>query len=407
MDYGTFFFTNIAYVTVYTVCIGALAWHNRQVKGMLWFTGAQVVGLIKLILQGLEGKIPTIVTAMVINELYVTSFAMQWVGLHWFVVRKPFKHRAFWTAMAITLAVYTFSYFARIPYSSDFLIPAFLGLFGISMWTLWKYGKGQFAVVSRTAALVLCGQLCVYIYRAVLGGLLYSRPWSAVVAHNEPQWLYSLAAAAFLSTFMAMCVLWFLVTELQWELAEWARTDPLTGALNRRSMEQAALRETARSQRYGNPLSMIMLDIDKFKHLNDTRGHAAGDCALQALVRRLKGMLRQQDALARMGGEEFAILLPDTAGPAALSLAERVRQAVADLEIPFEGGPVTMTICAGVAQLNPTNDWEEMMKRADAAMYAAKRRGRNRVSSRPELEDAPVEKCVPTDLDGLKLLHTA
>ena len=91
---------------------------------------------------------------------------------------------------------------------------------------------------------------------------------------------------AFLATCTVMCVLWFLVTELSKELAEQARTDPLTGALNRRAMEDSALRETTRSIRYGHLPCMIVLDIDEFKHLNDTRGHAAGDAALQALVNR-------------------------------------------------------------------------------------------------------------------------
>jgi diguanylate cyclase (GGDEF)-like protein len=113
-------------------------------------------------------------------------------------------------------------------------------------------------------------------------------------------------------------------------------------------------------------------------------------------------MLRQQDSLARTGGEEFAILLPDTTCEAALTIAERVRQVVADLEVCFEADPIRMTICAGVAQFNPACNWEEMMRRADGAMYAAKRRGRNRVSARPDPEEPAVEKHVA----DLKLLPT-
>jgi len=101
-------------------------------------------------------------------------------------------------------------------------------------------------------------------------------------------------------------------------------------------------------------------------------------------VHRLHCLLRQQDSLARMGGEEFAILLPDTTGDAALITAERVRRMVEELEVPFETGPVRMTVCAGVAQLDLACGWEEMMRRADAAMYEAKRRGRNLVSARTE-----------------------
>jgi diguanylate cyclase (GGDEF)-like protein len=181
---------------------------------------------------------------------------------------------------------------------------------------------------------------------------------------------------------MVMCEIWFLVTELEREMAEQARTDPLTGALNRRAMEEAALRETSRSIRHGHRLCMIMLDIDHFKLLNDTRGHAAGDYALQALVRTVKTMLRKQDLLARTGGEEFTILLPDTPVDAGLVAAERVRQAVEALDVPFEEASIKFTVSAGVAQLDPSQGgWENMMRRADSAMYEAKELGRNAVAA--------------------------
>jgi diguanylate cyclase (GGDEF)-like protein len=194
--------------------------------------------------------------------------------------------------------------------------------------------------------------------------------------------MYSLAAMAFLATFMVMCDLWFLVTELQRELAEQARTDPLTGAMNRRAMEEAAMRETSRSMRYGVPLCTIIIDIDHFKNLNDARGHAAGDRALQALVGQVKTMLRGQDSFARIGGEEFAILLPNTSAASGILIAERIRQAIEALEILFETGPVKFTVSAGVAQLDSGNGgWEAMMRSADEALYEAKDHGRNSVAA--------------------------
>jgi diguanylate cyclase (GGDEF)-like protein len=382
MDYGTFFFTNIASVTVFTVCMSLLAWHNRRVQGLRWFAAGLIVGWVKLILQGLEGKVSAVLTGMTANELYLVSIAMQWIGLRWFVVRKPFLHRRLWIPIGLVLAAYTFTFLAKIPYTGNVINLPFVALCGFSAWTLWRHGSGPFSVVSRVGAAILCGQMSVAAYRAILTNLRYMRPWETVIAHNDPRWLYSLAGMAFLATFMVMCDLWFLVTELQWELAVQARTDPLTGALNRRAMEEAARRETARSLRYGNVLSMMMIDIDNFKHLNDTRGHAAGDRALQALVSKVRTLLRQQDLLARTGGEEFAILLPDTTAPAALAIAERVRQAVEEFDIAFETGSLRLTVCAGVAQFDPAEGWEEMMRQADAAMYEAKNRGRNLVSAR-------------------------
>jgi diguanylate cyclase (GGDEF)-like protein len=183
---------------------------------------------------------------------------------------------------------------------------------------------------------------------------------------------------AFLATFMVMCNLWFMVTELERELADQACTDPLTKALNRRAMEDAAERETARCIRHDHPLCMIVIDIDNFKQLNDTRGHAAGDRALQALVCRAKSTLRNQDLLARTGGEEFAILLPDTP----IAAAQRVRQAIESLEVPFDSGPIRLTVSAGVAQFDSDcGGWEGLMQRADAAMYEAKKHGRNSVAA--------------------------
>ncbi|MGO8758805.1 MAG: GGDEF domain-containing protein [Terracidiphilus sp.] len=381
MDYDTFFITNIVIVTVFAGSISLLAYHNRHVVGMRWFALAQVVGLAKLVLQALEGKIPAFLGSLMVSELYLVSIMMQWLGLRWFVVRKPARSRWAWIALGIVLAAYTGAFAVRIPYIANVINVPFVAVCGISAWMLWKYAQGPYTAVSRVTSGVAALQMAVAAFRAVLTNLRYIHPRLTVNAHTDPSWVYSLTAAAFLAACMAMCEMWFLVTELQRELEEQACTDPLTGAMNRRAMQETALRETARSARQGHALSMIVVDIDNFKHLNDTRGHAAGDRALQMLVCRMRSMLRQQDSLARTGGEEFAILLPDTAEPAALKIAERLRQAVEDLEEPFETGPIRMTVCAGVAQLDASGDWEAMMRRADQAMYGAKERGRNRVAA--------------------------
>ena len=381
MDYGTYFFANIATVTVFTVCLSLLAWYNRRVTGIAWFAGGLIVGLVKLILQCLEGKVPIVLSSMLANELYIISFMLQLMGLRWFVERKPMRNRWPWITVGMVLVIYTAMFFLRIPYGGNLTNISFVVVCGASVWILLKHGRGPFKAVSRVAAVILCAKMCVAAYRAVLTNIIYARPWETVNAHADPRWLYTLAAMAFLATFMVMCDLWFLVTELQKELAEQARTDPLTGAMNRRAMEEAALRETARSIRHGIPLCAIIIDIDQFKHLNDARGHAAGDRALQALVNQVKTMLRGEDSIARTGGEEFAILLPNTPMSAGILTAERVRQAIEALEIPFDTEPIQFTVSAGVAQLDSERgDWEDMMRRADAAMYEAKKHGRNSVA---------------------------
>lgn len=378
MDYGTFFFTNIVSVTVFAICVGGLAWHNRNVTGMKWFAGSLVLVLAKLILQGIEGTAPPVLSGMLANELYLISFVLQMMGLRWFVLRQPTP--PWWLfALAPALAIYTTMFLGKVPYSGNVMnIPA-VAVCVATTWMLFRYGH---LPVSRVSAMLMAAETVVVAYRAVLTNLRYIRPWETIDAHRDPRWLYSLAAMAFLTTCMVMCYLWYLVTELSRVLARQARTDPLTGALNRRAMEESALRETARSIRHGRPLCMIVLDIDNFKRINDARGHAAGDCALQALVREVNAMLRTNDLLARTGGEEFTVLMPDTPASAGIVAAERLRQAVEVLEVLFQGEPIRFTVSAGVAQLDSSHGgWEGMMQRADAAMYQAKAHGRNAVQS--------------------------
>jgi diguanylate cyclase (GGDEF)-like protein len=348
------------------------------------------------VLQGLEGKVPPVLGSMVPNELYLISSLLQLIGLHWFVVRKPFRHRWPFVVIGLALAVYTCMFLAKIPYSGNVINLPNVAVCTASSWLLLKHGR---AAVSRVTAVILATQAAGMAYRAWLTNIRYIRPWETVHAQTDPRWLYSLALLAFLATCLVMCDLWFLVTELGRVLAEQARTDSLTGALNRRAMEEIALRETSRSIRHGHPLCMIVIDVDHFKHLNDTRGHAAGDCALQALVHQVKTMLRRNDQIARTGGEEFSVLLPDTTASAGILAAERVRQAIASLDLVFENEPLRFTVSAGVAQFDSgQGSWENMMRRADSAMYEAKEHGRNFVWPSVENHEAnPAEAAsLPT-----------
>ncbi|WP_173977706.1 diguanylate cyclase [Magnetospirillum sp. UT-4] len=164
------------------------------------------------------------------------------------------------------------------------------------------------------------------------------------------------------------------------ELRRLATTDPLTGAFNRRHFMAAANAELERAGRYGGEVSILMLDIDHFKAINDRFGHAAGDAALKALVAGCRDWLRDVDVLGRMGGEEFAILLPETAMEAAREVAERLRQRIAELRVASGADTVAFTSSLGVAgaRLGETGV-EAVLARADEALYRAKSGGRNRV----------------------------
>jgi diguanylate cyclase (GGDEF)-like protein len=157
--------------------------------------------------------------------------------------------------------------------------------------------------------------------------------------------------------------------------------DGLTGVHNKRFLLEFLEREVAGAARRAAALSLIMVDIDHFKKINDTHGHLTGDAALKELCRRLRPRIRAADLFARYGGEEFAVVLPDTPLAGAIQFAEELRALVADE--PFSDGDIRMpcTISLGVAQLDPAQPArpEELIKRADENLYAAKRGGRNRV----------------------------
>ncbi|MYN44263.1 diguanylate cyclase [Pseudoduganella sp. FT93W] len=162
-------------------------------------------------------------------------------------------------------------------------------------------------------------------------------------------------------------------------LSELVREDQLTGSLNRRGLDDVFERETARSDRRGTPLCIAILDLDDFKKLNDTYGHIAGDGALKHLVKIVKDTLRSMDVIARFGGEEFLILMPETTVEAATSTMTRLQRELTKHFFLHDNEKVLITFSAGVALRRPNEDQTELVKRADKAMYTAKQTGKNRV----------------------------
>jgi diguanylate cyclase (GGDEF)-like protein len=159
-----------------------------------------------------------------------------------------------------------------------------------------------------------------------------------------------------------------------------AHTDMLTGLANRRHFFEVADAEVSRARRYDTPLSVLMLDIDHFKEVNDTHGHRAGDRVLQQVASTCLEVLRTVDVVGRVGGEEFAVLLPETGREGAIDVAERLREAVARAQVEREQGvPLRVTISIGVSARAGNVNLDTLMSQADAALYDAKHAGRNRV----------------------------
>ena len=156
-----------------------------------------------------------------------------------------------------------------------------------------------------------------------------------------------------------------------------AHKDPLTGVNNRATLDETLVRETRLARRYERPLSIIVLDIDHFKVVNDTLGHAAGDCVIRATAERTASCIRSTDMLFRYGGEEFVILLSNTNSKGASYLAGRIRKAIERTQTHCNGTPAKVTVSLGVATLLSEENENDFFTRADSALYRAKNEGRN------------------------------
>lgn len=156
-------------------------------------------------------------------------------------------------------------------------------------------------------------------------------------------------------------------------------TDDLTHAFNRRYLELYSVKLLANSARYGQPLSFLLCDIDHFKQINDTHGHNAGDLVLRKLTQIIRKTIREADVFVRLGGEEFALFLPNTSMQEALTSAERIRKAVQSAKVETNGNVIPITISLGAVQYSG-DTLEELIGKADKALYRAKANGRNQVA---------------------------
>ena len=243
--------------------------------------------------------------------------------------------------------------------------------------------------------------------RQMLGVLVYSLvafgvASGVVAARDEPDYPTVVAAAYVGMVVVVLLSSTFLTTRVQStrehlrrqkaelaqaleQIRQLATHDDLTGLLNRRAMLDRMQLEQHRSLRSGSPLLIAQLDIDHFKAVNDTHGHAAGDLVLQRFADTVRRNVRDTDVLARWGGEEFVLLLCDTPAADAVALMERLRQAVQAMQVPVaQGGqPITVTVSIGLARHTPADPLAGTLERADRALYAAKAGGRNRVVPAP------------------------
>ncbi|MDG4867628.1 sensor domain-containing diguanylate cyclase [Guyparkeria sp. 1SP6A2] len=244
-------------------------------------------------------------------------------------------------------------------------------------------------IVSVRAGLVAARYFLLAAVAAMVGAALTALSVWGVIPFTL--WTYRAVDVGMLldATLLALALTYqFRLGQTQRDQAEQlARLDPLTGVNNRRAFYALSAPVWSRAVEAGRPLAVILIDIDRFKLINDEFGHAAGDAALQAVAGRVGHMVRKEDVVARWGGEEFIVLLPDTAGDEAYDLAERLRARLADAPVTVNGHQISVTASFGVAARHADeSNLETLIGRADRRLYRAKDEGRNRTVAWPSIE---------------------
>ena len=356
-----------------------------------WAVGGLLFGmgyLLGFLLLSMRIDIPGWLATGIANNLIGLGQIMVFLGVQRFLGRPVW----YWTTLLPVAAFLLLLHPVTRSFPTPFLIDtAILSLASLGAgWLLWQDRKPGLVIVQRATASLLFLMGLFLISR--MAYMLTTRSVSGSFDQHVLQILAFLAAMVFgfLLT-MGLVLMIFRAKEIR--LREVARRDALTGLRNRYALGEISRRELNMSARYNGALSLIAIDLDHFKRINDQHGHAGGDRVLEQLAEHLTEEFRESDLLFRTGGEEFLILLPFTSLDDAMRAAERVRQRLAGSELAGPAGQtIRITASVGVAEVDATReDWDEALLRVDQALYRAKERGRNRVEAAPFSEPGSTE----------------
>lgn len=355
-----------------------LLWRTHPaMPGLGHWAVASMLGTVALLMIAMRDVVPERLTLSLAQLLIAAGFILKWEGFRLFVGRPPLSQQTLTILIMFAIGLIV---------ASDVLQSLTLRASSNALW--------------------------ISLLSAVIAWELLSAARPGEIAMRVSGWLYAISAALFLVRGIAVAtngtivdpwnpdglaalpLFWWLCftmgatlgmvlmasERLQRELDHQASHDPLTGALNRRALSMLAEKEVARSRRNGQPLSVLMMDLDHFKAINDHLGHRGGDEILCRFVSASHRVLRTEDVFCRFGGEEFLALLPGIASEQALAIAERIRNAYrSEIEdITALSPPFDFTVSIGISQFQPEEEIEDVIRRADIALYQAKANGRNR-----------------------------
>jgi diguanylate cyclase (GGDEF)-like protein len=364
-------------------CLLLLSWlqHPRQLALGVWGSGFLTASVAATLVVVGRGVIPNFWSIIVGNALFAVAYGIIWSGARAFEGKSVSIAKALLGVPVWLLACSIGPVFARPELRASVMAAIGICYTSLAVLELWR-GRGD-AAWRYPIMVLLLGHAAAIPIRIPIAGA-----WK----HPDPADVDLVTFMIFEGAFVSICGAYLLGGIVKDRIALSFRraslTDPLTGITNRRGFFEIGERLLARAS-YGNePVALVMFDLDRFKSVNDQFGHATGDEVLIAFCRLASAQLRPNDLFARIGGEEFVALLPNTTARDAIWLAERVRLTIEVASHTVATRTIRMTVSAGVASLNETTTaLEVFLRAADDALFRAKEAGRNRVELSASLSD--------------------
>jgi len=332
------------------------------------------LGAVAIALLALRGHIPDFWSILVANTFLASAYGVMWKGVRTFEGRPAPPTFVFGGALVWLLACMIPPFYAVVTARAALVMAIGMTYSLLAVGEFWR-GRNE-GLISRWPIMIV---LTVHAMTLPL-----RVPLASSLGGVSPVNVELLLFVMFETLLFVMCAAYLFGSISKERLAllykKSALIDPLTGVPNRRAFVKQAARVIGRSRISGRPVALLLFDLDRFKNVNDEYGHAAGDEALVAFCRVATTQLRPTDLFARLGGEEFGCLLPDTPRPDGMAVAERVRIAFESTLHDVEGVPFSVTVSVGMAVSDSLNtDLPSLLVTADRALYRAKQQGRNRV----------------------------
>ncbi|HXS11610.1 MAG TPA: GGDEF domain-containing protein [Acidobacteriaceae bacterium] len=371
VDVHSFALPGFVSQATFALTLALLAWSDARTRGTRWLAAACALQLLTMISRAIM-PVPLRVSENLSACLLVLVFFLIYMGMRWFVLRVRLRTMngplALSAAMTTILSVGVMHPGAELAAAR---VAALIVLISTIVMLLRPRIK-SLADAARVMAVLMGFVGATVAFQLVLSGGVFSHDRQLdEAAHDLTMIGITMLGFAFIGMYVA---------ETKRRLHEETRLDSLTGLHNRRAFEEMIQREVQLAGRDNTPLALLMMDLDHFKQLNDTWGHALGDRALRTFGGVLLTVTGSRDAVARLGGEEFAILLPGRSPRSALAMAERLRATVEGLRLSEGEELVRFTVSIGLSSLQAGEaGFEPMLRRADRALYKVKRSGRNRV----------------------------